>query len=535
MFRRHVVGVGAVLAVSFLVLAVAVHGSTIANADASSKGDVSVRALGDVTAPQILDAWRVGHSGSSRVTSAVADDSYLYFGASGSPSGPATLLKIERVSMSVVRSVSLPNVYVRSLVMSNGWLVATTAVDSGSSAGSTFRLDPATLSVQSQSVGTGLLASCGERIFRGPFPLQELSPESLSISAQGGISGGTNGFNLVCDDTYVYFTQMFPARLYRALQSDLSQVNEVLLYDAAENSEEAWTVNVDGDMIYVGASGTQGYTLYYVDGATFSIKSAVSLRSSPMTSVDLWAAQTLVAGPFMYFGDMSGRVTRLHLGSQLLSAPSHRLDGSVGDVNSLLHVDGEILASKYVTDHEEVFRIANASTAPLAVMVAQEAGEATVSWVAPDFDGGAPILSYEVRSNRDGFTCTSTENFCTVSGLQKGVRYSFTVAATNAAGRSPVSDPSDFVTYTTAPGVVSKLKGTGIKGGITARWNAPKDSGGLLIQRYEYRLRKGDWQTTSGRSLRLSSLKAGVTVALEVRAVNAAGPGVSSRVQVVPK
>ncbi|WP_291377807.1 Ig-like domain-containing protein [Demequina sp.] len=64
-----------------------------------------------------------------------------------------------------------------------------------------------------------------------------------------------------------------------------------------------------------------------------------------------------------------------------------------------------------------------------------------LEWTAPG-NNGAPISHYTVRSDQGTETdCTTT--ICTIDGLSNDVEYRFTVTATNRAGESAPSSPSD--------------------------------------------------------------------------------------------
>lgn len=84
--------------------------------------------------------------------------------------------------------------------------------------------------------------------------------------------------------------------------------------------------------------------------------------------------------------------------------------------------------------------------APTAATAVAGDGQATVSYTPPAFDGGAPISTYTATSNPGGITGVTTGGPIIVSGLTNGTAYTFTVTATNAAGTSVPSLPSNSVT-----------------------------------------------------------------------------------------
>ena len=82
---------------------------------------------------------------------------------------------------------------------------------------------------------------------------------------------------------------------------------------------------------------------------------------------------------------------------------------------------------------------------PTRVTAAAGNGEATVSFTAPDRDGGSPITGYTVIASPGGRTAFGTGSPITMTGLSNGTTYTFTVIAVNAAGSSASSAPSNAV------------------------------------------------------------------------------------------
>jgi len=86
--------------------------------------------------------------------------------------------------------------------------------------------------------------------------------------------------------------------------------------------------------------------------------------------------------------------------------------------------------------------------------------QATVTFTAPAFIGGASITSYTATANPGGLTGTCASSPCTVTGLTNGTAYTFTVTATNAAGTGAASVASNSVTPKTNQTITFNNPGT---------------------------------------------------------------------------
>ncbi|NUP54150.1 MAG: DUF1929 domain-containing protein [Catenulispora sp.] len=137
-----------------------------------------------------------------------------------------------------------------------------------------------------------------------------------------------------------------------------------------------------------------------------------------------------------------------------------------------------------------------APSAPTAVTATPGPSSATVTWTAPA-SGGAPITSYTVTANGTA-TTTVTGNppatSAVISGLTNGTSYTFTVTATNSAGTSPPSTPSNAVvpTNVVAPVFIQQAsihKGSGTTAAVPL--GAPVTVGNRLI------VQVGVWNTSS--------------------------------------
>ena len=93
--------------------------------------------------------------------------------------------------------------------------------------------------------------------------------------------------------------------------------------------------------------------------------------------------------------------------------------------------------------------------------------QVTLSWDAPEDDGGSAITDYEVRINGEGewISIGSTETTYTVTGLVNGTAYTFEVRAVSRNRKGRASEPVeatpsmpealDFTHFTNGAGIVS--------------------------------------------------------------------------------
>ena len=185
-------------------------------------------------------------------------------------------------------------------------------------------------------------------------------------------------------------------------------------------------------------------------------------------------------------------------------------------------------------------------TAPLAPsnlrVTNTDATSIDIEW-NPESDGGSPITDHEVsveEGTTPGNTWNSTGSTNTthsISNLKKGTQYTIQVRAVNNEGESPASNVVRPTTDTTVPSVLRNLRitpGTGSQAETASvAFDAPSDTGGLTIDRYESRHAEGTsippntpWDDRgASRNFTLSNLEKGTEHAIEVRAVNAEGAG----------
>lgn len=88
----------------------------------------------------------------------------------------------------------------------------------------------------------------------------------------------------------------------------------------------------------------------------------------------------------------------------------------------------------------------NPPNPPTGVSAGAGDGQAEVSWIPPNSNGGSPITAYTVDSSppsgQTPKTVGSSTTSTTIGGLNNGTSYTFTVTATNGNGSSAPSAPS---------------------------------------------------------------------------------------------
>ena len=109
--------------------------------------------------------------------------------------------------------------------------------------------------------------------------------------------------------------------------------------------------------------------------------------------------------------------------------------------------------------------------APTSVNAVPGVSDAVVSFQAPN-NNGNPILFYTVTENVTFLTATGLASPITVTGLQIGAPYTFTVTATNVVGTGPSSLPSNTVMTSDIPAGPSNLRASMVAANyVVLKWN----------------------------------------------------------------
>jgi titin len=171
-------------------------------------------------------------------------------------------------------------------------------------------------------------------------------------------------------------------------------------------------------------------------------------------------------------------------------------------------------------------------------------GQVVLSWSAPADDGGSPVTDYviyEYPGSNTAATATPVDTHsagttATVTGLENGESYTFTIEAVNSVGNGPASG-SLSATPVSVPGAPAAGSATAGNGQVQISWSAPSTNGGLpitgyVINEYVGRSTSGTLKTIATGSTATSDTIAGLTngqpYTFTVQAINSVGKSLAS-------
>ncbi len=173
------------------------------------------------------------------------------------------------------------------------------------------------------------------------------------------------------------------------------------------------------------------------------------------------------------------------------------------------------------------------SSAPVNVFATRGNGQVTLDFTAPTVTNGSAITGYTATSTPGGFTATSVGATPSIvfPDLTNGISFTFTVTATNGAGTSAPSSPSNAVTPATVPSKPANVQATAGNGQVTLTFGVPATSGGSAITGYTATSSPGGVLGVSNgasTSIVVNGLTNGISYTFTVTATNAAGTSAAS-------
>jgi hypothetical protein len=173
---------------------------------------------------------------------------------------------------------------------------------------------------------------------------------------------------------------------------------------------------------------------------------------------------------------------------------------------------------------------------PTGVTAIAGNGQITVSWTAPEFNGGSSITGYYVVPSAGFSSAVTVGNVltATITGLTNGTPVTATVAAINVKGTGPYASiwseaVTPSVVSVSAPGAPTGVTASAGNGQVTVSWTAPASNGGSAITGYTVTPSSGSAVTVGNvLTATVTGLTNGTPVTFTVVATNAVGSSSAS-------
>ncbi|MFT3912609.1 MAG: fibronectin type III domain-containing protein [Anaeromyxobacteraceae bacterium] len=169
--------------------------------------------------------------------------------------------------------------------------------------------------------------------------------------------------------------------------------------------------------------------------------------------------------------------------------------------------------------------------APVGVTAEAGVRSAIVTWTPGPTGTAGAATSFRVKASPGGATENATGTSATVTGLDDGTRYTFTVTASNGAGSSAPSAPSPAVTTPAVPAAPENVRALMGEVTVSLSWSAPSSDGGRPLTGYTVVPMPAAASAVfevQGTNATVSGLGRGTSYTFQVTATNAVGTGPAS-------
>jgi alpha-tubulin suppressor-like RCC1 family protein len=231
---------------------------------------------------------------------------------------------------------------------------------------------------------------------------------------------------------------------------------------------------------------------------------------------------TVTSSPAGGLDNNAGTLTTSHLISGLANGTAYTFTVTASNVA------GTSLAS---AESNSVTPMTVPGTPTIGTATAGNA-QATVTFSAPEANGGSAISGYAVTSSPAGGVDSNAGTTATshlITGLTNGTAYTFTATASNEVGAGAASAPSNSVTPMTVPGAAEITTVTAGNRQATVTFTAPASDGGSAIIGYTVTSNPGGKTASSDASpIVIANLTNGIAYTFTVTATNMAGTSLAS-------
>jgi len=112
-------------------------------------------------------------------------------------------------------------------------------------------------------------------------------------------------------------------------------------------------------------------------------------------------------------------------------------------------------------------------TSPLDVSATPLPYSAYITWSPPTNNGGGPVIEYRVTSVPGNYQVITSDLSATITGLEGGFTYSFTVVATNSFGLDSLPAITQKIVILSVPDAPTNLSAVPADSSIVLSWTAP--------------------------------------------------------------
>lgn len=304
------------------------------------------------------------------------------------------------------------------------------------------------------------------------------------------------------------------------------------MHDDVESHLGQFVVNANNPGTITGfktatATTVYGFALDLENGALYISQDGVWLNGADPTSGAAKTGKVVLGSGSTYFNPAAGAACRFALSL-------YSMQGSTSTTSATVNFGAS--AFKYAPPsgyRDGVFSVEIPPLAPTSLIAtADSSTSASIAFTAPtDPDSVDYIPSFTVTSSPEGNQATGTSSPITVSGLDTGVSYTFTVTATNDFGTSPASNPSNAATTFDVPSAPTNVQVADAPGhAVFVTYEVPISNGGKAITSYVATSSPGGLTGTAipGQPILVSGLSGTVTYTFTVAAVNDIGTGPQS-------